>query len=217
MRVMIHACPAREWYVNDYLIPSLEDQGIEDITVWMDKDRRGNLMSCLNSFWHASKEPGETWHIQDDVVICRDFASRAAHAPPGIVCGFCVERYEDQKPLITGDSIGRYMWQSSFPCIKIPNDVAGDFVKWFGEEAVYREDLKGKIATGKKDDTLFHIYILEKHFNIATHNMKPHLVEHVDYLIGGSIINTMRDHVARAAFWEDEDAIKELKIKLAGK
>ena len=28
---IIHACPARMWYVNGYLIPSMREQGIEDI------------------------------------------------------------------------------------------------------------------------------------------------------------------------------------------
>ncbi len=42
---MIHACPAREWYVTDFLVPSLIDQGISEneISVWVDRDGRGNL------------------------------------------------------------------------------------------------------------------------------------------------------------------------------
>ena len=96
MKYMIHACPKRMWYVGDYLIPSMLAQGIDkgNIIVWNDIDGVGNLASCLASF-ASCQEEGETWHLQDDVVICHDFAERTASAPKGVVCGFCVGRYED--------------------------------------------------------------------------------------------------------------------------
>ena len=52
MRYLIHACPQRLWYVNDYLIPSMLLQGVkrDDIEVWNDADGRGNLTSCMESF-----------------------------------------------------------------------------------------------------------------------------------------------------------------------
>jgi len=38
MKYMIHACPERIWYVNNYLVPELLNQGIttQDIIVWND-------------------------------------------------------------------------------------------------------------------------------------------------------------------------------------
>lgn len=84
MKYMIHACPKRMWYVSDYLIPSMLAQGIDkgNIIVWNDIDGVGNLASCLASF-ASCQEEGETWHLQDDVVICHDFAERTASAPKG--------------------------------------------------------------------------------------------------------------------------------------
>ena len=35
MECMIHACEDRMWYVENYLVPSLQEQGI-DSTVWCD-------------------------------------------------------------------------------------------------------------------------------------------------------------------------------------
>lgn len=218
-KYMIHACLAREWYVNDYLVPSMTAQGIpeEDIVVWVDRDGRGNLSSCIETFYQCSRQEGETWHLQDDVIISREFAERSRNAPDGVVCGFCVQRYEGQDPLITGETTAWYMWQSSFPCIKIPNEIAGEFVDWFIDDAQHREDLKKYVETGKKDDTLFHVFMLENHFKMNVFNMKPHIVDHVDYLIGGSIINQLRDHIARSCLWDEDELIEELRIKLANR
>lgn len=216
MAIMIHACPAREWYVNDYLVPSLLEQGIKknDITVWMDRDGAGNLASCIDSFFYASQMGGETWHLQDDVIISSSFAKRTRDAPPGIVCGFCVDKYEEGNNT-TGQTIGRYMWQSSFPCIKIPDALAGAFVNWYINEAQHREDLRDYVESGKKDDTLFYIFILEKHFAYPVTNMDPHLVDHVDYIIGGSIINQTRGFIARSSRFHEPHLIEELREKLA--
>lgn len=217
MHIMIHACPAREWYVTGFLVPSLIRQGIppDDIEVYMDRDRKGNLASCIDSFKRASERAGETWHLQDDVVVCRDFADRASKVPEGIVCGFSVARYETTQAV--GETIAGYMWQSSFPCIKIPNHIAGEFSEWLTKEAMRRDDLHEYIATGKKDDTLFHIFMREKHFSEPVTNLIPHLADHIDWLIGGSVINRTREFVARASHWEDEETITELKAKLAGR
>lgn len=214
--IMIHACPPREWYVNDFLIPSLTSQGIpkDEIIVWSDRDGKGNLSSCIETFYQCSLRDGETWHLQDDVIVCRDFANRTASAPEGVVCGFCVNKYEDE--IVTGRTIPKYMWQSSFPCIKIPNYIAGEFVDWFIKNQ-HREGLQKYIVTGKKDDTLFRIFMLEEHFGMDVYNMAPHLVDHIDWMIGGSTINQTRPFRARAHFWDDEDLITELQQKLAGR
>lgn len=210
MKIMIHTCPERLWYVEEFLVPSLIAQGIDDIKVWNDEKRVGNLASCMASF--ASCSGGETWHMQDDVVICRDFAKRIAEAPAGVVCGFCVERYEGR--IVTGVTVPEYMWQSSFPCIKIPDEIAVEFTEWVENNS---DRLQRYIKTGKKDDTLFFNFMKEVHAGADVYNAKPHLVEHIDWLIGGSIINGWRDFIPRGMFWEDESVIEELREKLTGR
>lgn len=215
MHVMIHACPAREWYVNDFLIPSLQKQGIKDISVWMDSDGVGNLASCIESFTQCSLFDGDTWHIQDDVIICRDFAERIRNVPAGLACGFCVDIYE-RGDIIEGPTTAQYMWESSFPCIKIPNKLAGEFVFWL-MTAQKRPEINKLVQTGKKDDTLFWIFIQEEHPRMPVTNVSPHLVDHVDYLIGGSVINQWRGHIVRSCRWDDDNLISELKEKLASR
>ncbi len=214
MHIMIHACPQREWYVNDFLVPSLRAQGIDanEITVWVDRHGIGNLASCLASFSEVAEQPGETWHLQDDVIISRDFAERARAAPAGIVCGFCVKRYEDA--VIFGRTTARFHWQSSFPCTKIPNAIAGEFVEWIRREK-HRPGVAQYIQTGKKDDTLFHAFIQETRLNMEIYNVDPHLVDHVDWLIGGSTINKGRGFIARSCRWNDEALVIELQNEMA--
>ncbi len=213
MRIMIHACPQREWYVREYLVPSLLDQGITEdkIIVWVDRNQIGNLAACLASFASVADEPGETWHLQDDVIVCRDFAIRAREAPEGVVCGFCVKRFEDA--VVFGPTSVRFHWQSTFPCQKIPNEIAGEFVKWIHSE-MYRPGVAQYVQTGKKDDTLFHAFLQEMHPRMVVYNMDPHLVDHVDWLIGGSIINQGRGFVARSCRWPDEDIVQELQAEM---
>ena len=215
---MIHACPERYWYVKGFLIPSLLAQGIpeNDISVWLDHGRKGNLASCLASFRQCAKKEGETWHLQDDVIVCSDFYQRTRAAPDGIVCGFCVDIYESYET-VEGKTTGKYMWQSSFPCIKIPNGLAGEFVKWVKNASHKREEIRRLTQTGKKDDTLFWIFIQENYPDMTVTNMTPHLADHVDYLIGGSTINEWRDGIVRSSRWREENLILELAEKLAGR
>ena len=93
MKVMIHAVPKRLWYVENYLIPSIDG----DVSVWVDDKGLGNLQSCMAAF--ASCKGGETWHLQDDVLLCRDFKERT-EGLEGVVFGFCCEQFEDDPALI---------------------------------------------------------------------------------------------------------------------
>jgi hypothetical protein len=44
--------------------------------------------------------------------------------------------------------------------------------------------------------------------------MKPNLVEHVDWIVGGSILSPWRGYLARAEYWDDEDLVEELKTEV---
>ena len=45
-------------------------------------------------------------------------------------------------------------------------------------------------------------------------NVRPNLVEHVDWLIGGSYLQPWRGYLARAEYWDDEDLIDALHERL---
>lgn len=217
MYYLIHACPQRRWYVDEFLIPSMLSQGIssDDIEVFMDEDRKGNLFSCMDAFASCKNRSGATWHLQDDIIISRDFYDKTkAQRKSAIVCGFCgVE---------LGPNPGNYgpvksweMWLS-FPCIQIPNDIASECADWFYCDVInrQREPFVNRIKKGKSDDWFFKTFIRECHPFAEIVNLKPNLVDHIDYLLGGSVINEARkkDHVS--AHFKDRDLIDELKGKI---
>ena len=92
---LIHAYPKRMWYVEEFLVPSMKKQGIpeENIRIYNDTKREGNLRACMNAFASCEGDGG-TWHLQDDVCICQDFKQRTEILDFGMVCGFSTERYD---------------------------------------------------------------------------------------------------------------------------
>ena len=212
---MIHACNSRMWYVNDYLIPSMREQGIHNILTYCDVDNEGCLVSHVKSLTDASNRNVDgMWHLQDDVIICRDFAKRTAELSKDYtVCGFA-SYYDEMKKWEPGDSNGLKMWYS-FPCIYIPTKIVKSYINWFNTY-VWRDPQYEKWVKEKKyDDTIFRIYMENYYPKEYVLNLKPNLVDHVDYLLGGSIVNQWRkDKQVRAMWFDDTDLIVELEKRL---
>ena len=63
---MIHAYPKRMWYVEEYLVPSLLAQGIEETQIQIHNDaaREGNLKACMKAFAEVPDDDHGTWHLQ---------------------------------------------------------------------------------------------------------------------------------------------------------
>lgn len=215
MKYMIHACQERMWYVKEFLIPSMTAQGIrdEEITVWNDTEKKGNLFSCMDSFMECGKHESGTWHLQDDVIISRDFADKTKEHDQGIVCGFACKNFG---PSLQERGIvpSAFLWYS-FQCIRIPDEIAGECAEWFYNEARYYPKFKEKVADRKHDDDFFREFILERKQDLKIENLDPNIVDHIDYLIGGTLINRLRAiKVNRSAFWKDEDLVEQLEEKL---
>ena len=220
-RYVIHACPDRMWYVDGFLLPSLLDQGIcrDDILIWNDEERKGNLWAAMECFEYCGKHDGGCWHLQDDVIISETFAERTKDADKQIMCGFChyaFEKSDGRSVDRIGEVEARYMW-SSFPCIYIPNWLARDFATWFYKKAMYRQEYVMFLHEKKHDDSFWRDYINEEHPYDKVVNVVPSLIDHVDWLLGGSVINTMRGTNCRSYHWEEEELIFELKEKLRQK
>ena len=214
MKILIHACPQRMWYVRDFLIPMLQEQGAEHIEVWNDIHGKGNLRSCMDSF-AARKGDGGTWHIQDDVLPSRDFVQKCREYDDGVVYGFCCEQFLDRL-----DAAGEvYVCDSwhSFQCVRIPDEYARDCARWF-YSSEWTENCIPELpilnAMGKGDDTFFREYLQIKHGYETALNLKPNIVDHVDWIIGGSAIHKFRDYIADAAFFEDKDLVDDLKERI---
>ena len=213
MKYMIHACPQRMWYVNDYLLPSMRAQGIKDIEIWNDTEGKGNLLACMEAFRACGERGGGTWHLQDDVLISRDFAERTRAPVDGVVCGFgCQNSGPSMQE--RGKVPMAFMWYS-FPCIHIPNNLAGECAAWFFEDAIRRTQYAAQVSDRKHDDWFWREFLLERHKGLWVTNLVPNLVEHVDYLIGGTMINQQRRiQINRSAFFKDLDLVEELKSKI---
>lgn len=221
MRYMIHSVPSRQWYVDHYLIPSMIGQGIskDDIVVWCDTDKKGNLQSCMESFKFCGDNPTDgTWHLQDDIIISKKFAYTTKEYNYGIVTGFVVKDWGPDWTK-TGNQKVNQLWYS-FQCIRIPDPIAGECAKWFFTDVRFRRDEKyvRRIQSKKHDDDFFLFFLQEKYPNKEIINLRPNIVDHVDYLIGGSLINTAREKtIYRAAYWEDEILVEQLENRLNNK
>lgn len=205
-KYLIHACPKRMWYVEQYLVPSMYEQHIsdKDILIYNDEKKLGNLQAFLeaSNMLHES-----AWHIQDDVILAHNFKSMTDRYDIGIVCGFCSEPH-----IPKGTQSVENMWHS-FPCIRIPYKILQEFVDWVNSDYVQKR-YRAYIIEGKYDDTLFREYMLSKYPYVKVYNLYPNIVDTIDYLIGGSIINKLRSNDLRATYFRDTKLIEELNGKL---
>ena len=217
-KYLIHASPGRMWYVTDYLIPSMVEQGIDgdNIVVWNDDHGNGCLKSTMASFASVEKNDTGIWHLQDDVLISDDFKMETERLDRGLVCGFCYDSKEDWRTGSIGFTAGKNVW-FSFPCIRIPNQLAREVADWFFKTVLTEGLFPDLVVTGKHDDTLFVNYIETFRPDDLILNYSPGLVEHVDYLVGGSIVNPNRKVKKTHGLYSYErfyKKIEDLKNKL---
>ena len=212
MNYMIHSCNQRQWYVDEYLIPSMISQGInkDDIIVYQDKECKGNLFAFLDSI-DLLPEKGHTWHLQDDVVISmffKDYTELEEHKHHGIVCGFASKYCKDSLP---GYTCGEKMWYS-FPCIRIPNTLLREFKVWVQENVLNNPEYRMWVRKKKYDDSIFQIYVMD-YWCGSIYNLEPNIVDHVDYLLGGSTLDTRKEQI-RAEYFIDAGEVDALKKAL---
>ena len=214
-KYMIHAYPKRMWYVEEYLIPSMLQQGIDkvDITIYNDSRGDGNLRACLNAFMFCEGEGG-TWHLQDDVIICKDFKRLTEEYDEGLVAGFS-SFYDEEKHGGPGKVNQSQMW-FSFPCIRIPNEYARDCSDWVSKYIIGNPIYEKYWKKGVNDDWSFREYLKAFHSEDSAINLAPNLVDHIDYLLGGGS-GGKRKREVRSLYFEDKDLIQELEDKINGR
>ena len=215
LKFMIHSCNSRLWYVSNFLIPSLKEQGIteSDIVLWNDYNSDGNLMSFVNSaYWVKNNFPVNcgTWHLQDDVLISSTFADRVRRMPNNMICnGYRTKtNVPDSMDSIGFQSVDKY-W-NSFQCVYIPNAYMNEFTRWFHEEIIVKQRCPKKLSENKHDDYFFWKYVKEVHPNHTIYNAVPCLVQHVYEIIGGSEANKCKKARNVARYWDEEDREKQL-------
>lgn len=212
-KIMIHTCPGRLWYVTEYLYPSLLAQGVKhrEILIHNDAAGDGNLMSTIKSFSELTMR-GDTWHLQDDIILDPNFNKSRKYfdnVNKGcIICGFASQYDVDEAGVVPVSK----MWYS-FPCIRIPNTYARGFIRFVNDEK-NKEKYKVLITNNKYDDSLFKEYMMKKHKNDYIFNCKPNLCDHIDYLIGGSLVSSRKEQV-RSRYFEHQELINKLQQDLS--
>lgn len=211
MKVVIHTYPSRLWYVENYIVPDLKSQGDLDIEILNDSKRKGNLFATMESFRDMT-DKGSTWHIQDDILLSDTFRERAESISEEypVACGFCSE-YDK---LYAKEVTHKNMWYS-FPCIRIRNSIARECAEWFYSTAVHMDKYKSYLKLRKFDDSMFKDFIDLRYQHIKIWNEAPNLVEHVDYLIGGSVTNPQRQNEVVSRYWTEYDKVEKLRIRLS--
>lgn len=200
------------WYVNGYLAPELKRQGA-DVDIYCDTDKLGNLRACMTAFANV-KGDGHTWHVQDDILPARDFVKRceALEDMEGPIYGFCCRNFGDRLDAY-GEVYIPDAW-NSFQCVRIPNEYARECAAWVKSGAFWGESDSPELPIlyhlGNGDDTFFHKFMEARHGMETAYNVKPNLVEHIDWLIGGSSLQTWRDFLAKAEYWEDPALVTEV-------
>jgi len=208
---LIHSCQKRKWYVDEYLVPSMLKQGIkrENISVYNDEHKEGCLTSFLSSYASVASVPSGVWHLQDDVIISSNFKEVTETYDRGIVCGFC-SYYSKDVPF--GIRPMNDIWYS-FPCIRIPNTIFKNFVAWVKSPYVQNK-YRVYIEQNKFVDMLFRIFVMNNHSDMLVHNLCPNIVDNVDYLLGGSVINYIRDKEPVSLYFSEQNLIEELKYSI---
>lgn len=214
-KYLIHTCPKRIAYVQDYLIPSMLEQGIDkyDISFYLDADDKGCLESCMQSFLSLPANKDITWHLQDDIIISSEFRVQTeTDYMTDIICGYCYELDKNKDKIGYVKSID--MWYS-FPCIAIRNKIARSCADWFYNRVVHDNSYGVYVRSRKHDDTLFHIFMEDYWPDANILNLNPNLVDHIDYLIGGSTVNYIRQQKeTHAVYFQEKELIKKLEEKL---
>lgn len=218
MIFLIHTCPKRLWYVEEFLVPSLKEQGIleGDIFIYNDANRDGNLVSCMKSFlYYSGAFPNERdiWNLQDDILLCRDFYKRCStlsSAGWDIVMGYCSEGYPD-RDCITFPTISNHLWWSA-PCMKLTAEIMGLISDRFWKVLPTNKKYLLYHTIQKCDDVMINDWIGENlKNNIKIMQVSPNLVDHVDYIIGGSLVNAQRPSIAKSKDFVDSDLVDILR------
>ena len=218
---MIHCCNSRFWYVRDFLLPSMVRQGINPnhILVYKDKNNIGNLRAWVDScnrLAQKSKELGISgvWHLQDDVVISKNFKKQTELYDNGIVCGFTCSY--DNEPQPGYFKLHEQKLWYSFPCIRIPTHILTAFADWANHNLWQSKHFREAVKRNKYDDMIFKEWLYENFPCEGEYNLEPNIVNHIDKWLGGSVCNVQRDSTqdTMSAFWHEEDVLQELKLAL---
>lgn len=217
MKFLIHTCPKRKWYVDEFLVPSMIAQGIDenDIFIFNDDVGYGNLMAMIKSLTYYGQffdDDEEVWHLQDDVLLSSFFYEKCKkYSGDEVIFGYC-GNCEPEKAKYKRPKCKDQMWWSQ-PCMKLYAWMMSAISDYFYFELPKSRKYLLYHHLRKCDDVIVQDWLdlnmKKKGFDIL--QVSPSMVEHVDYLIGGSIVNTSRINKAISMDFDEPHLVKDLE------
>lgn len=212
MNYLIRTTNKRLWYVKKFLIPEMLKHGIKENEIYTYKDNSGNLSSFINmcNWYYKSHRIDEfVWILQDDVMISDDFHEITFNYRKTEANGFCsgVDNINNSGYVPFTNS-----WLS-FQCKNFRVDKIELFLDWYKTKVRYDDRIKQLVSTNKHDDLIYQCFEKEvfKDNNFIW-NLSPNLVEHVDDLVGGSLVNKSREFEIKSQNFKNKEKIKNLKL-----
>ena len=207
---LIHTCPKRKDFVDNYLVPALKLQGIESsrIFIYNDTQKLGNLQAYIKAadIISGQRPDIQIVHLQDDIIPCSTFkevieTNYKELYDVDVVCGFN-SQYDNANNFFVRKAVDSWF---SFQCIKFSNKMLQDFVFWIKNKGQYL--YKNWYDQGKYDDSFFKEYIQSVKPNPLVLNLNPTIVQCVDDIIGGSVINNSRGFNMKSSLFLDGETI----------
>lgn len=195
LKFMIHLCPKRKWYVDEFLIPKLKERGVkeEEMLLYLDDKGDGFLQSFINSMGICADFKKDTMviHLQDDVYPRSDFYAKCAANKDDydIISGYCNPVSKSKTK--SGEVNVKDTWYS-FPCIGINSRLSYRFISWWLGTGYKEKEYQMFISEKKFGDAIFKDYIQKYEKDARCINLRPTICQNVDSWIGGSVINFMR-------------------------
>ena len=102
------------------------------------------------------------------------------------------------------------------PCIRIPGEIFSHFREWMNSRETQTK-FRHYIMENKHDDVLFQQFLVEQYPKIVGLNLAPNLVNHIDHLLGGSLINQNRGRDTEyimSRYWDEPELLEEIENSL---
>ena len=204
MKFMIHSCNSRVEYVKNVLIPSMMGQGIEKEKIFLFNDdlEEGCLKAWVHSLTTLEHDREGYWHLQDDVEISKDFYNRITNLGDVefIVNGFVCRAHNPTNYYKIGFQNPKEWW-ASLQCVYIPPKYVHAFLNWFLLDVVKRGKFNNYYKKNRHADFFFYRSVIEQFPNDNMLNITPCLVNHIDYMLGGSVITPEKKYLREAYYW----------------
>lgn len=199
------------------MIPCFKRYGVEDIIISNDEKMIGQLNAwtdCARQIINEKFDYDGTWHLEDDVVPCKNFKELSENLPEtaDVIQGFITDNKLFDFNGTTGIT-GIENLPYGTQCIYIPNRYLKGFIRFVDEYVKTGNYRARQYNCGTLyADAVFRTYMRKYHKNATVNNLDSCMVEHVDYLIGGRSVKKQVLHNTKARKFDNYYEVERLSI-----